>query len=231
MSGSVVDANLSDEGGATAAGVAASAASAGLFTSRLCVDGVWKEFVLDDFFPCHAGGDASAVATAAAASVCAATPPGSGDDGGLCLSRAHGPALWVSMLEKAYARVKGSYSAALGGCCPGQGGGSETREKDEEDDGGGGVRAVTAGAGGVVARPTDVLAVFTGAPVLYAELTGGTGCGGEEVGREAGRASSASVIAAAEQLWGSVVSTRHHGARGQAMSEERVWMMGTAVYG
>lgn len=28
------------------------ATQAGMFSARLCVDGMWKEFVLDEFFPC-----------------------------------------------------------------------------------------------------------------------------------------------------------------------------------
>ncbi|CAN0504747.1 unnamed protein product, partial [Ectocarpus sp. 8 AP-2014] len=78
------------------------ATESGIFCARLCADGVWKEYVLDDFFPC----------------LSSYPERGRGSDsggGGPCLSRAHGPALWVSMLEKAYARVVGSYSAALGG--------------------------------------------------------------------------------------------------------------------
>ncbi|CAM9849318.1 unnamed protein product, partial [Ectocarpus sp. 12 AP-2014] len=79
------------------------ATESGIFCARLCADGVWKEYIMDDFFPClfssypERGGCSD------------------GGGGGPCLSRAHGPALWVSMLEKAYARVVGSYSAALGG--------------------------------------------------------------------------------------------------------------------
>ncbi|CAM9758813.1 unnamed protein product, partial [Hapterophycus canaliculatus] len=124
-----------------AAAVASQASTAatrsGMFSARLCVDGIWKEFVLDDLFPCLSSSSSSSGRRI-------------GDSGGPCLSRAHGSALWVSMLEKAYARAVGSYSDALGGCCLSSGEGAEVQT-------------------GAVARPAKVLGVFTGAPVLQVE--------------------------------------------------------------
>lgn len=138
--------------GAMAAAAATEvAAKSGIFSTRLCVGGIWKEFVMDDYFPCHADR--------------------SGNAGGPCLSRAHGSALWVSMLEKAYARVVGSYTAALGGCF--------LPELDTQVVEGAGDQAgsIASTASSVVARPAKVLAVFTGAPVLQMTLAGSRGKG------------------------------------------------------
>jgi len=55
----------------------------GVYAVRICKNGTWKEVVLDDFFPCS--GDMPA------------------------FSRAVGPELWVVLLEKAWAKLHGSY--------------------------------------------------------------------------------------------------------------------------
>lgn len=168
---------LSKQEGAMAAAQASAAASqSGVFSARLCVHGVWKEYILDDFFPCLAGG------------------------GGPCLSRAHSPAMWVSMLQKAYARAMGSYSAALKGCCL------------PSDDGTGGAGVVAAS---LIARPAEVLGVFTGAPVLQVKI----GSRGRAVSDEKGEMAGAGAAAVADvegdpsepnqaagELWGSIVS-------------------------
>lgn len=186
---------------ATAAAVHAFAAAArsGVFCARLCVHGVWKEYVLDDYFPCLS------------------------DGGGPCFSRAHGPALWVSMLEKAYSRAMGSYSAAFHGCCLSSG-----------DNPGRGLAAVAArrtgvAAASVIARPAEVLGVFTGAPVLQVKVGGrrrevpgeenamppvaaaGGAAGVDEDGDEQSQAS--------EELWGNIVSWPGH--RGVEVSWRR----------
>ena len=55
----------------------------GIYAVRICKNGEWRQVVVDDFFPC-AG----------------ITP---------AFSNAHGPELWVLLLEKAWAKVHGSY--------------------------------------------------------------------------------------------------------------------------
>lgn len=184
----------SKETGAMAAAQAFAAASrSGMFSARLCVDGMWKEYVLDDYFPCLCGSG------------------GGGGGGGLCLSRAHGPALWVSMLEKAYARAMGSYSTALNGCC--------LPAEDSAGDAGKGQVAIEAGgiemaAASVVARPAEVLGVFTGAPVLQVKIGGRMrGVPREEEVMAAAACATTGVVEdpderdqVAEELWGSIVS-------------------------
>lgn len=181
-----------------AAKASTSAAQWGMFSARLCVDGVWKEYIMDDYFPCIA------------------TPRGSGPrtcsgSGGLCLSRAHGRALWVSMLEKAYARATGSYSAALRGVCLFS---EEEESKLDVSEGGeagawAGPKAGTARiAASVIARPAEVLGVFTGAPVLQVEILRGrrrTGWGGVAEEEKADYDGHEAEQAAGE-LWGNVVS-------------------------
>lgn len=175
-----------------AAQASTAAARSGMFSARLCVGGVWKEYVLDDFFPClsDVGGRA-------------------GGRGGPCLSRAHGPALWVSMIEKAYARAMGSYSAALKGCCLPSGDGTGVAGRRREVVEAGGSEAAPAPAS-VIARPAEVLGVLTGAPVLQVEIGGR---GRESTDQEEVKASAEGVTEdddgrdqVAEELWGSIVS-------------------------
>lgn len=157
-----------------AAVAAAVAARAGVFSARLCVAGVWEEYVTDDFFPCSV--------------------TGADGGGGPCLSRAHGPAMWVSMMEKAYALAVGSYAAALGGCGFPEGLAVERTA---------GIDEVAVTAPRVIARPARILAVFTGAPILQAEL------GEVKLGGEDGKAQGADqATMGAEEFWDNVVS-RH----------------------
>lgn len=57
---------------------------AGCYCVWLCHDGEFKPVVVDDYFPCNSNG-----------------PP--------AFSVGHGPELWVLLLEKAYAKIYGSY--------------------------------------------------------------------------------------------------------------------------
>lgn len=56
----------------------------GLYELRLCLHGQWMVVSVDDLFPCKPGG-------------------------GPIYSRAAGPELWVQLVEKAYAKLHGSY--------------------------------------------------------------------------------------------------------------------------
>ena len=55
----------------------------GAYAVRICKNGEWKEVVVDDYIPCHR------------------RKP--------CFSNAHGNELWVLLLEKAWAKLHGSY--------------------------------------------------------------------------------------------------------------------------
>ena len=59
--------------------------SYGVYSVKLCKDGIWKAIVIDEFFPC--GGDQKIP----------------------CFSQSTGGAIWVIILEKAWAKVNGSY--------------------------------------------------------------------------------------------------------------------------
>lgn len=61
---------------------------AGVYSVRLCRSGIWRTIILDDYFPCFAG-----------------------SSGGPVYSRNHGNELWVMLLEKAFAKSFGSFSA------------------------------------------------------------------------------------------------------------------------
>ena len=56
---------------------------------RICKNGEWKEVVVDDFIPCYKGDPA--------------------------FSKANGNELWVILLEKAWAKLHGSYARVEGG--------------------------------------------------------------------------------------------------------------------
>ena len=58
----------------------------GVYKLRLCKNGQWQTVTVDDYFPCWPGG-------------------------GPAYSRSHGNELWVLLLEKAYAKLHGSYAA------------------------------------------------------------------------------------------------------------------------
>jgi calpain-15 len=56
----------------------------GAYRMKINKNGVWQELTIDDYFPCSLEG-----------------PP--------LFTRAHGNELWVLLLEKAYAKLHGSY--------------------------------------------------------------------------------------------------------------------------
>jgi calpain-15 len=62
----------------------------GIYRVRICKNGEWQEVVVDDYFPCYPNGEPM-------------------------FSRAHGNELWVLLLEKAYAKLHGSYKNIVGG--------------------------------------------------------------------------------------------------------------------
>lgn len=55
----------------------------GIYALRLCKNGEWRTVIVDDFFPCKGSNPV--------------------------FSKAHGDELWVMLLEKAWAKVHGSY--------------------------------------------------------------------------------------------------------------------------
>lgn len=65
--------------------------SYGLYSVWLNVNGLWKNVIIDDYFPCL------------------------DENSGPAFSRANGNELWVLILEKAYAKVFGSYHVIEGG--------------------------------------------------------------------------------------------------------------------
>lgn len=58
----------------------------GVYSVRMCLQGLWRDVIIDDYFPCF---------------------PTSGP----VFSRCHGNELWVMLVEKAYAKAAGSYAA------------------------------------------------------------------------------------------------------------------------
>ena len=62
----------------------------GVYRLRLCKHGEWTEIVLDDYFPCF-------------------------PEDGPFYSRAHEGELWVMLIEKAFAKVQGSYATLRSG--------------------------------------------------------------------------------------------------------------------
>ena len=62
----------------------------GIYKIKLCKNGEWVKVTVDDYFPCH--------------------PMGSP-----VFSRSKGNELWVLLLEKAYAKIHGSYFLLRGG--------------------------------------------------------------------------------------------------------------------
>jgi len=84
----------------------------GVYAVQICKNGIWKEVVIDDLFPCYNGEPA--------------------------FSRAHGSELWVLILEKAWAKVHGSYERIEAGFAENvlrdlTGAPSEVVHHDEED--------------------------------------------------------------------------------------------------
>lgn len=63
----------------------------GIYGIRLCLDGEWKEIVIDDYFPCDHKKSVP------------------------CFSTSSGHTLWVQIVEKCYAKAYGSYNKIEGG--------------------------------------------------------------------------------------------------------------------
>ena len=63
----------------------------GIYRLKICKNGEWQDVLVDDYFPCFPNGQP-------------------------IFSKAHGNELWVLLLEKAYAKLHGSYKALVGGC-------------------------------------------------------------------------------------------------------------------
>jgi calpain-15 len=64
--------------------------SLGMYSMRMCHAGQWHTVTVDDHFPCYPGG-------------------------GPAYTRNHGNELWAMLLEKAYAKLNGSYGALRSG--------------------------------------------------------------------------------------------------------------------
>ena len=62
----------------------------GKYSVRFCEAGFWETIVVDDFIPCY-------------------------PEGGPMYAKGHGNELWVILLEKAYAKMCGSFSALKAG--------------------------------------------------------------------------------------------------------------------
>jgi len=62
----------------------------GVYSVRFCKNGLWQSVRVDDYFPCYPGG-------------------------GPMYSKSHSNELWVLLLEKAYAKLHGSYEAIKAG--------------------------------------------------------------------------------------------------------------------
>jgi hypothetical protein len=62
----------------------------GIYAVRLCSGGLWRTVVVDDHFPCKT-------------------------DGTLAYARCNGFELWVMLIEKAFAKLCGSYARIEGG--------------------------------------------------------------------------------------------------------------------
>jgi len=63
---------------------------AGVYDLQLCLNGTWHRVRIDDYFPCKYNGDT-------------------------IYARAHGPELWVLLLEKAFAKTCGDYNSLRSG--------------------------------------------------------------------------------------------------------------------
>mmetsp|Transcript_3680 Transcript_3680/g.3609 ORF Transcript_3680/g.3609 Transcript_3680/m.3609 type:complete len:142 (-) Transcript_3680:1542-1967(-) len=62
----------------------------GVYRVKICKNGEWREIVIDDHFPCYPNGQPF-------------------------FSKGHGNELWVLILEKAYAKIHGTYKNIVGG--------------------------------------------------------------------------------------------------------------------
>lgn len=66
--------------------------SQGIYGINMCKNGEAQTVIIDDFIPCNGG-----------------------ENAGPCFSKGHGPELWVILLEKAWAKIHGSYERIIGG--------------------------------------------------------------------------------------------------------------------
>lgn len=64
----------------------------GVYGINMCKNGEFQTVIVDDHIPCNSGNDA-----------------------GPCFSKGNGPELWVILLEKAWAKIHGSYERVIGG--------------------------------------------------------------------------------------------------------------------
>lgn len=64
--------------------------SVGVYSIRLCVTGIWREVIVDDFFPCY---------------------PGAGP----IFTQNHGQQTWVLLVEKSLAKLAGGYDSLISG--------------------------------------------------------------------------------------------------------------------
>lgn len=69
----------------------------GFYSIRLCIDGQWQNIIIDDYFPLIRGFNPKETQ--------------------FIFSRSNGPELWVLLIEKAYAKVHGSYQRIEKGDC------------------------------------------------------------------------------------------------------------------
>jgi hypothetical protein len=143
--------------------------AAGAYQLRLCKDGVWATVTVDDVFPCLA-------------------------DGRLAYSKAAGGALWVPLIEKALAKLHGSYEAlASGTMAEGLGllTGAPCESLEVESDRQRAEREAQAGAGGGgLKQPPPDLNELWARVLSYraARFLLGASCGGSSVDAEAAEA-------------------------------------------
>jgi hypothetical protein len=64
----------------------------GIYGVKMCKNGEAQTVIIDDHIPCDSGNNA-----------------------GPCFSKGNGPELWVILLEKAWAKIHGSYERIIGG--------------------------------------------------------------------------------------------------------------------
>jgi calpain-15 len=63
----------------------------GIYEMRLCIDGIWENVIVDDYFPCHKRNRS------------------------MVFGVGRKNQLWVSLLEKALAKIYGSYAVLRAG--------------------------------------------------------------------------------------------------------------------